>query len=235
MTTIIAFDTATERTVVGASVDGERAFEWSSEPDRGSRPAHSAELLPAIERAVGAVGGWEAIDLIGVGLGPGTYTGLRISVATARGFALAGLGPVVGVSSLEAMAHSIAGRTPDAVAVPVLDAKRNEVFFGAWDAEGKELHPASVGPAGDVLALASRLPVRSVIAGPGAVRFRSDLLSDGLEQAVEDDPAHRLEGFALCEVTARMAGQDRQERLEPIYLREPDAARWTGLTVDQQD
>jgi len=232
MTAIIGFDTATEQTVVGATVGGEIAFEYRSTPDPGVRPAHSNELLPAIEQAVETVGGWGEVDLIGAGTGPGTYTGLRIAIATARGLALAGTARVVGVPTLEAMARSITNtiRETNAVVVPVLDAKRGEAFFGAWDAGGEELEPATVGPPSALVEVVSRLSDPIVVAGPGAVRFRSELVSGGLELTGEDDPANRLEGLAICEVAGRHAGQDRQESLEPIYLRAPDAERWTGIS-----
>lgn len=230
MTTIIGFDTATEQTVVGATVDGESVFEFRSDPVRGARPAHSVELLPAVEGAVEAVGGWPEVDLIGVGIGPGTYTGLRIAIATARGLALSGAAGTVGVPTLEAMARSIGRRNLDSVAVPALDARRGEVFYGAWGIEGEELHPASVGPPSELVEVVSRLPGRPVVAGPGAVRFRSELLSGGLEPTAEDDPSNRLDGLAICEIAELGAGQGRQEELEPIYLRAPDAERWAGLT-----
>lgn len=229
MTSIIGFDTATERTVVGATVDGESVFEFRSDPVSGARPAHSVELLPAIESAAGALGGWPEVDLIGVGIGPGTYTGLRIAIATARGLALSGAAGTVGVPTLEAMARSIGRRNTGSVAVPVLDAKRGEVFYGAWGIECEELHPATVGTPSELVEVISHLPGTPVVAGPGAVRFHSELRSRGLEPTGEDDPSNELDGFAICEIADLRAGQGKQEELEPIYLRAPDAERWTGL------
>lgn len=228
MTSIIGFDTATEQTVVGATVAGESVFEFRSEPGSRGRPAHSEELLPAIEGAVEALGGWREVDLVGVGVGPGTYTGLRIAIATASGLRLAGVAEVVGVPTLEALARSIADFDSGPVAVPVLDAKRGELFFGAWDTAGVEIHPASVGSPADLVGLVPRLPGRAVVAGPGAVRFRSELASGGLEPVAEGDPSNRLEGSAICEVAGRRSEQGRQDRIEPIYLRAPDAERWSG-------
>ena len=233
MATTIGFDTATEQTVVGATVDGEVVFDFRSGPPTGSRPAHSTELLPGIEEAVEAAGGWARIDRVAVGRGPGTYTGLRVAVATARGLALAGKAEVVGVPTLAALAHSIiaapAGHGDgETTVIPLVDARRGELFFGAWSAAGLELEPAAVGPPDAVSELASRIegPVR--LAGPGAVRFRSELISLGLQPAGEDDPANYLRGSAICELAGGRGGRDEEDSLEPIYLRRPDAERWAG-------
>ena len=229
MATIIGFDTATEETVVGATIDGESSFEFRSGPADGDRPAHSSELLPAIERAVESVGGWTEVDRVATGVGPGTYTGLRVAVATARGIALARTAEVVGVPTLEAMARSIyraAEEGDPVIAVPALDARRGELFFAAYDRSGREVHPASVGPPAILVEAISRLGVPSLVAGPGALRFRSELVAQGLEPAGVDDPENHLLGSAICELGDQ---EDRnwQGSLEPIYLRAPDAERWT--------
>lgn len=236
MATTIGFDTATEQTVVGATVEGESAFEYHSAAPGGSRPNHTATLIPAIERAVEAVGGWDSVDRIAVGTGPGTFTGLRIAVATARGLALAGAADLAGVPTLAALARTITTSVPPegeggGPVIPVIDAKRGEVFFGAWGSDGTELEPAAVGPPEAVVELASRLgsPIR--VAGPGSVRFRSELTSLGLEPAREADPANRLRGSAICEIADRLEEEGDQKSLEPIYLRRPDAERWTGRSA----
>ncbi len=233
MATTIGFDTATEETVVGATVDGEVLFDFRSGPPGGPRPAHSTELLPGIEKAVEAVGGWDRIDRVAVGTGPGTYTGLRVAVATARGLALAGEAEVVGVPTLAALAHSMIGLPAGSgeqghAVIPLIDAKRGELFFGAWSADGRQLEPDAVGPPAAVAELASRLELPLRVAGPGALRFRSDLISLGLEPAGEDDPVNHLRGSAICKLADGGDGRYEENRLEPIYLRRPDAERWSG-------
>jgi len=233
MATTIGFDTATEQTVVGATVDGEIAFEYRSAAPSGARPDHSVALLPAIEAAVEAVGGWEAVDRIAVGTGPGTFTGLRVAVATAGGLALAGAAELIGVPSLPALALSIidppvpASETGTPV-VPLIDARRGEVFFGAWREDGTEIEPAAVGPPEAVAELVSRLDLPPRVAGPGSLRFRSELISLGLELAEADDAVNQLRGSAICELADRRGAAGNQETVEPIYLRRPDAERWTG-------
>ena len=111
--------------------------------------------------------------------------------------------------------------------MPVIDAKRGEVFFGVWGADGSEIEPATVGPPEAVAEVAFRLGAPIRLAGPGSVRFRSELVSLGLKPAVEDDPANLLRGSAICELADSLEEAGEKHSLEPIYLRRPDAERWT--------
>ncbi len=230
MTAIIGFDTATEETVVAAMVGGESTFEFRSGPVEGDRPAHSSELLTAVEQAVDSVGGWERVGRVVTGVGPGTYTGLRVAIATAIGIALARTTEVAGIPTLDVMARSIhiarggEGDGP-AIAVPALDARRGELFFAAYDPGGSELHTASVGSPEALAEAVSQLGGSALVAGPGALRFRSELEALGLELAGVDDPANHLLGSAICEL-GNQEDRNGQGPLEPIYLRAPDAERW---------
>ena len=230
MTAIIGFDTATEETVVGAMVEGESTFEFRSGPAEGDRPAHSSELLPAVEQAVDSVGGWDNVGRVVTGVGPGTYTGLRVAIATAKGIALARTAEVAGIPTLEAMARSIfLARSGEedgpSIAVPALDARRGELFFAAYDRGGRELLPASVGSPEALAEAVSQLGGPLLLAGPGALRFRSELMAQGLGLAGVDDPANHLLGLAICEL-GDQEDRNGQGPLEPIYLRAPDAERW---------
>ncbi len=109
------------------------------------RPQQSAELLLPMLAALLAEAGWakSSLDRLGVSLGPGSFTGLRIGIACAQGLAL-GLGrPLVGVTALHAMARLV---PPEAVGVrcAVLDARRNEVFVGAYTGLSEILAPLAL-------------------------------------------------------------------------------------------
>ena len=102
---VLGLDTATPSTVAGVLVD-DAVFEVRDDPAPGARPAHAGRLLAAAEEALAAAGvGWEEVDRLAVGVGPGSFTGLRIGIATARALAQGRGLPIVGVSTLEALAR----------------------------------------------------------------------------------------------------------------------------------
>ena len=81
----IGFDTATEDTAVCATRDGEVLHESLLGLSADGSPGHTTRLLEEVERAADAAGGWERVEAIAVGVGPGSFTGLRVGIASARG------------------------------------------------------------------------------------------------------------------------------------------------------
>ncbi len=135
---LLAFDTATPATSVALlRADGE-ALTRRHEPAPGERPGHVAELLPLALALLDEAGTTLAqLDRLAVGVGPGTFTGLRIGVATARALAQAHRLPLVGVSTLRALAAAAddaAAGDGAPVVLAVLDARRGEAFAAAWAA-----------------------------------------------------------------------------------------------------
>ncbi|HEY3367559.1 MAG TPA: tRNA (adenosine(37)-N6)-threonylcarbamoyltransferase complex dimerization subunit type 1 TsaB [Symbiobacteriaceae bacterium] len=130
---ILALETATSSCTV-AVTDGEAVL---AESTLAVPRAHSTRLMPLIARAV-AEGGLAKTDLdaIAVGIGPGSFTGLRIGLATAKGLAFALEKPCVGVSTLFAMAYGTCAQI--GLVVPMLDAKRGEVFAGIYAAGDRD-------------------------------------------------------------------------------------------------
>jgi tRNA threonylcarbamoyladenosine biosynthesis protein TsaB len=217
---VLAFDTATAATVV-AVLDGETLVEARHDPPPGERPQHAQRLLPLVHDVVQD---WAAIDRIGVGIGPGSFTGLRIGIATARALAQGRGVPLVGVSTLEAIATAIAQRpTPNAqrTAIAVLDARRGEAFAAAWREDEQLLAPAALTPealAEQVKALPQ--PLRA--AGDGAVHFREMLQAAGAEVPDDSSPLHRISARVLCQMAAEVA-EEPPGTVLPDYLRLPDA------------
>jgi tRNA threonylcarbamoyladenosine biosynthesis protein TsaB len=215
---LVAIDTATPSTVAGVLLDDGRVVEARDDPPEGSRGNHAARLLPLLEEAMAEGGvGWDDVERIAIGVGPGGFTGLRIGIATARALAQGRGLPLAPVSSLAGLA---AGAGPGIVAA-VLDARRGEVFAGVWDGDREVLAPSALPPA----ALAERLvaldaPLQAV--GDGAVRFRPELEGAGVAVPVDGSAVHRIAAASLCRLGAVAEPADR-DRLLPDYRREPDA------------
>ena len=233
--TLLALDTATDDVVVGLATGPQLAFGASISHAPDERPRHVSALLAEVERAVDGAGGWERIERIGIGIGPGSYTGVRIGIATGRALAQARGLPVVPVGTLNALALGIAESSgePERLCLAVADARRGELFAQLHDGRGAPLgEPAVLNPSrltewlaetgGRVFADAAGRPLAG---GSGTVRFGRELEAAGVELLPGGDSAHRLSPRHLCRLAA--AGEvSEPERVLPVYLREPDAKRW---------
>jgi tRNA threonylcarbamoyladenosine biosynthesis protein TsaB len=233
---ILGLDTATPATAVavlelGPDGDELRAIEQRDDPPAGTRPRHTNALLSLIVASLHeADAGWDGVDLIAVGTGPGTFTGLRIGIATARALAHAREIPLVGVSTLRSLAAGAAAQAADEGRVPVavLDARRGEAFAAAWadpraagDTAAPLIVPAAVAP--ERLAEVLRADGGTWLAvGDGALRFRAELESANVIVADDDAPVHRVSALEHCRLAAGLSPQDPDEVL-PDYLRIPDA------------
>ena len=140
---LLAIDTSTPRfALVLAAAD--RRFERVGDP-AGSGGRHGRELLPAIQaliRSAGLVPG--ELDAIAVGLGPGSYTGLRVGITAAKTLAFALGKPLVGVDSFAAIARNA---PPDAASVHVVaDAQRGDIYLREFAGPAAEGTMTSLGP-----------------------------------------------------------------------------------------
>jgi tRNA threonylcarbamoyl adenosine modification protein YeaZ len=189
----LAFDTATEVATSALVDDGEVLGE------RTSRAQTLLEDVDALLRQGGAHP--RDLDALAVGIGPGSFTGVRIGLAAARGLALALGVRGAGVSTLDALAAGAPG------ALPVIDARRREVF-ALVDGKPAVLAPADLDVRGNLLV------------GDGAVRYREVLEANGAEIPPDADERHvpraRFHAGLVHELTD-------VETIEPLYLRAPDA------------
>ena len=191
MPLVLAFDTATDRACSALVDDGEVLGE------RVSRAATLLEDVDALLRQAGAQP--SELDALAVGIGPGSFTGIRIGLAAARGLALALDVPAAGVSTLDALAAGAPGATP------VIDARRREVFVPG---------PRAIAP--------SDLDVErgATYVGDGAVRYRELLEAAGANVPPDGDERH-LPRARFHAALARAFGP--VEHVEPLYVRLPDA------------
>lgn len=243
---VLAFDTATRATTV-ALVDGAgETLLARDDPVPAQRPAHTTRLMALIEQLLSAGGGWSAVDTIAVGTGPGTFTGLRIGIATALALGRARDLPVTGVSTLASLALAVdttAGQDGFDVVLAVLDARRREVFAAGWAtgaltaaADGGTaaadggmseptaaiglLAPAALTPA--ALAGASEPLGRRLAVGDGALEYRGVLEAGGITVAAPACAQHRVEAAVHARL-ARAGLALRGDAVRPEYLRAPDA------------
>jgi tRNA threonylcarbamoyladenosine biosynthesis protein TsaB len=218
---VLGFDTATPATAVGLRLGDGVTLQARDDPNPGERPGHATRLLALAEDLLAQAGvGWEQLERIAVGLGPGTFTGLRIGVGTARGLAQSlGVG-LVGVSTLRALAHGAQGdpSSGEREVLAVVDARRGEVFIGGY-VSGRELFaPRALAPS----MLASLLTPGGLAVGDGAVRYRAHLEDLGVEVPEESSELHRVRGACICEL-ALDAPPMEYGSVVPDYLRRPDA------------
>jgi tRNA threonylcarbamoyladenosine biosynthesis protein TsaB len=178
--TILAFDTATSFGAICALMPGRR-----------DHAARAGDLLEAVDRLVDDPA---TIDGIVVGRGPGSFTSIRIGLATARTLALALGVPVAGASTLDGYAGGL----------PVVDARRGEVFVPG----PRVCKPEELDVAGQVLV------------GDGAIRYRELFEANGATIAPDDDPVHLPDPLLLIECAGAFGPA---ENVEPLYVRDPDA------------
>jgi tRNA threonylcarbamoyladenosine biosynthesis protein TsaB len=200
----LAFDTATA-VATSALVDTGPNGHLEVLGERCSRAQTLLEDVDALLRQAGAHP--SDLDRLAVGLGPGSFTGVRIGLAAARGLALSLELAGSGVSTLAALGAGAPG------ALPVIDAKRREVFT-LVDGEPRVLVPAEL-----------PLSAGAVCVGDGAKRYRSLLEERGGVVPPDEDERH----LPRARFHAQLAGEaGPMDELEPLYLRVPDADRNLG-------
>jgi tRNA threonylcarbamoyladenosine biosynthesis protein TsaB len=220
---VLGFDTSTNATAVCVlRADGEAFEHIPSIDDLVGRPGHAAELMPAIAGKMDEADvQWDDLDTIAVGVGPGTFTGLRIGIATARALAHArGLG-VRPVSSLEALAEPL---DPARERLPLIDARRGELFAALYGRDGERWPPFVAAPEALAERVAKAFPAaeKPIAAGDGSVKSRDVLEAVGVEVPSDESGLHVVRALSICKL-ARQGPATPPEAVLPDYLREPDA------------
>jgi tRNA threonylcarbamoyladenosine biosynthesis protein TsaB len=225
---ILGFDTST-RATSAALVDTETGLELElrDDPRPGERPRHAGRLLPMVAQLLERSGsGWQQIDRLAVGQGPGTFTGLRIGIATARALARARGIELAGVSTLRSLALGAAEAERAEIVLAVIDARRGEAFAAAWRREeitggAPVLVPAALPPTALEQAV-KELPASVLAVGDGAVEFRQVLERSSALVPASDARIHAVSAINHCKLASIATMLDPDDVL-PDYLRVPDA------------
>lgn len=201
------------------SARGELLGRASADIGRG----HAEQLMGFIENALAESGKTlEAVERIAVTIGPGSFTGIRVGVATARGLGLALGIPAVGVSTLHVLAaHGLAaqGQPGDTAVLAAMDAKRDELYCQLFDASGASMgEPVAIGLE-DAKARFSDFEGR--IVGSGAALLRPGTVG--------------MNDFDIATVARLGALADANiDKPKPLYLRGPDAKPQVGFAIAHQ-
>lgn len=217
MTSLLAIDTGQAACSVALWRDGAVAAHRLSPMPKG----HAEALVPMIEEVQAEAGfAFEDLDAFAVTVGPGTFTGLRVGLATARGLAVAAGKPLIGVTTLEAIAWPARRETKeDAAIVATFDARRNEAYLQCFAASGASITEAALVSLDEV---ATHVPDRALICvGTGAALVR-DRLTSHVHTIALASAAALPDARVVAEIAADRP-TETEELPGPLYLRAPDA------------
>jgi len=235
---VLGFDTATPSTAVALRLDDGSTIQARDDPGPGTRPGHATRLLGMANGLLGRASvRWSEIERIAVGVGPGTFTGLRVGIATARGLAQSLGVELVGVSSLRALAEPALRCVPagSGGVLAVLDARRGEAFLAAYGLTDRGSSEELVAPRAlapeELRGIVEQGEARRgedqggrwLAIGDGAMRFRGELQNAGVVVAPDDSSLHLLSAEAICALGARGVPGAAREAILPDYCRRPDA------------
>lgn len=216
---LLALDTALGACSV-AVFDGARVLAHFFEPmERG----HAERLAPMVQEVMSSAGvGFEALGRLAVTTGPGTFTGQRVGYAFMRGLRLALHRPLIGITTLSAMAHAAMAESGIGAAAVLHDAKRGEVYFALVTME-QTVVPDRLVSFGEavrmILEFDNNFGTRLGLAGTAARQAAGVLLSQGCEMLVSEIVAPD----ALWVARLALTSPEPQTVPRPLYLRAPDA------------
>lgn len=217
---ILALDTTTRAGSVAVARDGLILADRSGDPALTHGQRLPADLMAALDAAHLSI---EDVDLLAVAAGPGSFTGLRVGIATVQGLAVARGVNVVPVPTLEALCRALHTRAPNELVAAWMDGQRGEIFGILYDETGRELMPPVAGAPERVLDNWQLRPDRAIaFIGDGAVRYSAMIEAQlGVRARVVHPPA-------LAGTIARIAFEAPHRavgphQIVPIYVRRPDA------------
>lgn len=232
---VLGIETATQQ--VGVAIGGHEGVLASFHSARDRR--HAETLAPAIEFVTDTARiRLDEISVIAVDVGPGLFTGLRVGLATAKAMAYSLRVPLLPISSLDLVAFPL--RWSDDPIVAVIDAKRGEVFHATYRRVPggiQRLTDPEVSTPNDLAGRLSASTDGALLVGDGAVRYAAELTEDTgaevVEKGLQFPSATSL--VQLAHPAALREAFVAPEKVEPVYLRQPDAvANWKTAAGDSR-
>jgi tRNA threonylcarbamoyladenosine biosynthesis protein TsaB len=181
--------------------------------------AHGESLLPMVSALFARVG-WDPGDVgrWGVGIGPGSFTGIRVSVATAKGIAIATGAELVGVTSLDAVTYGLAGND---LVVGLVPAGKGEIFVQATRGASIVIGPAHM-RAEEIAARIAALEPRGVVVAAGVAAAEVDWSALGARVSLSVEPPHDVPRASSVGRIAMTGSPDDLATLEPFYVKPPE-------------
>ena len=208
---ILAIESATRAASVAVIFDGKIV----AETVRESPQSFSETLLPQVEDVIKFSGAFENLDAVAVSIGPGSFTGLRIGLATAKALAYAWGIKIIGVPTLQAMAYNF----PSAKVLPLIDAQKNRAYCQLFE-NFLPLSPLEVKPIDEAISEAGRLDGEIFLCGDVLHKIKVPL-PPNVKIAPPNLKMPRASAVAICAEDLNTVGNVMN--LEPLYSRRAEA------------
>lgn len=215
---ILSIDTSTKYLAIGFS-DGCKMYEYRLKSGR----MHSALIIPSIERIFQALKiPAQKIDYLAVGLGPGSFTGLRIGLSTVKGLAASLDKKVVGVSSLDIIANNVSERLENYSHVcPIIDARRGLVYTCLYRRVGSSLKRTTPYKLISLAELIKIAPKKTVFLGDGLKLYKKELTLKIKQAKFLDEEFYYPKAINIIKLSMEQIKKKKfikMSKLHPIYL-----------------
>lgn len=227
---ILALDTSMAACSAAVLTAGESPARSARRWERLER-GHAETIVPMIQQVMAeARVAYRELDRIAVTTGPGTFTGVRVGVATGRGLALAAGVPLVGVTSHAVMARQVVtsndSLTDAAIVAIAVDARRGQIYLSLFDGAGNATsEPRALTPD----AGAETLPQAPVVAAGSGARLLADAAERGHARVRVVLSDLQPDAAALAEIAA--SREPAVDPVRPLYVRPPDAKPQSGAAI----
>ena len=208
---ILGIETSTRAASVAVLFDGKIL----AESLRESPQSFSETLMPQVEEVIKISGAFENLDAVAVSIGPGSFTGLRIGLATAKALAYAWGIKIIGVPTLQALSYNF----PSAKVLPLIDAQKNRAYCQLFQ-NFLPLSNLEVKPIDEAIAQAGQLDDEIFLCGDVLHKIKNPLPSN-VKLAPPNLKMPRASSVALCAEDLKKF--DNVMNLEPLYIRRSEA------------